>query len=150
MPMLSKFFRWASKTRYLSIVTLLVTMFSFSSSANDQSEAEENYNSSQIEQITSRVESYVDKYIPDFIDKNHTPGAAFILVDKNGPLLIKGYGKHSFKNGVAIDPDKHLFRIASITKTMTGLGIMKLVNEGNVNKHQCSFHWQSKTQSYCY
>ena len=83
--------------------------------------------------IAERVEGYVDSFLPDFIEKNHIPAATFILVDKNGPLLVKGYGKHSFENGNPIQPDKHLFRIASITKTMTGLGIMKLANEGKID-----------------
>jgi len=83
--------------------------------------------------IVERVETYVDKFLPAFLENNHIPAATFILVDKNGPLVVKGYGKHSYENGNPIEPDKHLFRIASITKTMTGLGVMKLVNEGKID-----------------
>ncbi len=83
--------------------------------------------------IARRVETYVDRFFPDHLTKTHTPGATFILVDRNGPLVLRGYGKHSYENGDPIEPDKHLFRIASITKTMTGLGVMKLVNEGKID-----------------
>jgi len=112
---------------------LVLTIFNFNLKASEQENTDSSIQLTTHQAIIAkRVESYVDEYFPDFLEKNHTPGAAFILVDKGGPLLIKGYGKHSFENGNDIEPDKHLFRIASITKTMTGLGIMKLVNEGIV------------------
>ncbi len=126
--------RLLSRMRLAVLFTFLVTGTSYTSSANEQLEIEKSTpEASQTDLITNRVEKYVDEYFPNFLEKNHIPGAAFILVDKNGPLLIKGYGEHSFENGVAIQPDKHLFRIASITKTMTGLGVMKLVNEGKID-----------------
>ncbi len=120
------------KQKFISIILcwFVITGITFDLYANEQQVAQQ---VSVESTITSRVETYVDEYFPDMLEKTHTPGATFILVDRNGPLITRGYGKHSYENGNDIDPARHLFRIASITKTMTGLGIMKLVDEGKID-----------------
>ena len=91
------------------------------------------------------VEEFINTFFPEFMEKSHSPGVSFILVDRNGTVLSKGFGTHHYENGVPIDPDKHIFRIASITKTMTAIGALKLVNEGlldldkNVNEYFTKF-----------
>ena len=116
--------------KLMLIFTLFFSVVITGSTAGIESNTIKNDNTKE---VVDRVENYVDKFFTGFLAKNHTPGVSFILVDKNGALLTKGYGKSKFENGQAIDPQKHLFRIASITKTMTALGVMKLVNENKID-----------------
>ena len=60
------------------------------------------------------------------------PGAS-LAVSKNGKLVyIKGYGNADIGTGEKVTP-AHRFRLASVSKTFTGVAIMKLVQEGKLN-----------------
>jgi len=134
MPLTSLATKLMPKFKSILLFVFIVTAVHLNLMASEQEATELSILKTSPEAIIAkRVEGYVDEYLPNFLEKNHVPAATFILVDKNGPLLLKGYGKHSYENGNPIEPDKHLFRIASITKTMTGLGVMKLVNEGKID-----------------
>ena len=59
------------------------------------------------------------------------PGVA-ILVSRNGvPLLTSGYGLADMKAGTPITPDS-LFDLASVSKQMTGVAILTLVEKGKL------------------
>jgi len=134
MPIISQIYAFQLKKILTILFALIVSCINCNATAQEQSDSGTTPQvTSEQTIIASRVDTWIDNYFPDFMEKSHTPGAVFILVDKNGPLIVKGYGKHSFEDGNDIDPAKHLFRIASITKTMTGLGVMKLVNEGKID-----------------
>ena len=69
------------------------------------------------------------------------PGAAIAIVDTQGPLLVAGYGYADLAERRPVDPERSLFRIASITKTFTWATVMRLVLDGrldlntDVNEH---------------
>jgi CubicO group peptidase (beta-lactamase class C family) len=85
------------------------------------------------EQKIEAVDRYVHDYLTDHLEAQHVPGAVFVLADRNGELVKKGYGEHRWKDGEPIDPDRHLFRIASITKNFTAVAIMQLVEQGLID-----------------
>jgi len=60
------------------------------------------------------------------------PGVA-VLVSRNGePLHLAGYGLADVKAGTPITPDS-LFDLASVSKQMTGVAILTLVEQGKLN-----------------
>ena len=84
----------------------------------------------------------IDSSKIDVIDKNNislmgrtkTPGMVFGIVQNGKPAFIKGYGSAAWSNGSEVPvTDDSVFRIASISKLFTAIGIMKLVEQGLVS-----------------
>ena len=74
------------------------------------------------------MKSY-DQVIPDFMRKYSIPGGA-VAVMRDGKLIYaRGFGYADVENKTPVQPDA-LFRIASVSKTLTSAAIMKLVEEG--------------------
>lgn len=63
--------------------------------------------------------------------KPDAPGAAVIVVKDGKPILRKGYGLANLELDVPIRPDM-VFRLGSMTKQFTAVGILMLVNEGKL------------------
>jgi D-alanyl-D-alanine carboxypeptidase len=60
------------------------------------------------------------------------PGATAIVVRDGAVLLRGGYGMADLEQGIAMAPE-HVFRIGSITKQFTGVGILMLAEEGRLS-----------------
>jgi D-alanyl-D-alanine carboxypeptidase len=74
----------------------------------------------------------VDNKITTFMSTYNIPGAS-LAVTKNGKLVyIKGFGKANTATGELVTP-AHRFRLASVSKTFTGVAILKLVQDGKLN-----------------
>ncbi len=74
----------------------------------------------------------VDSKVQAFMTAYNIPGAS-LAVTKNGKLVyIKGYGVANKATGEAVTP-AHRFRLASVSKTFTGVAILKLVQDGKLN-----------------
>lgn len=72
-----------------------------------------------------------DRVITDFMRKHAIPGGA-VAVMRDGKLIYaRGFGHADVENGTPVQPDA-LFRIASVSKTLTSAAIMKLVEEGRL------------------
>ncbi len=76
---------------------------------------------------------FVDGVVRTKMDEHKIVGAVVAIVTGDEVLLQKGYGLANADTGEKVDPDKHLFRVASITKLFTAMGIMQLVEEGKVD-----------------
>ncbi len=73
----------------------------------------------------------VDAKIEAFLTKYNIPGASF-AVSKNGKMVYaKGYGFADKERNEKVTP-AHTFRLASISKTYTGVAIMNLIQEGKI------------------
>lgn len=74
----------------------------------------------------------VDRFVRAVMQERRVPGAAVAVV-KNGKTIKKqGYGVASVEFNVPVTTET-VFEIGSITKQMTGAGILLLVEEGKVN-----------------
>lgn len=71
----------------------------------------------------------VDNKITQFMTTHNIPGAS-LAISKNGKLVyMKGYGFADQAANEKVTPD-HRFRLASVSKTFTGVAIMKMVQDG--------------------
>ena len=69
--------------------------------------------------------------LPDFVDdffakkmsEHHVPGAAVIIVKDGSVLFSKGYGYANIENDIPVDPQKTIFRVASVSKIFTIAGL---------------------------
>jgi len=65
-----------------------------------------------------------DYFLPLLTDKR-IRAAAVIVVDKEKPILTKCYGP--------VDLERSIWRAASVSKALTAIGVMRLVEQGKVD-----------------
>ncbi len=75
--------------------------------------------------IKNQVQSIADQY--------KAVGVAYVVV-KDGKVIMKdALGQSSIENNTPLDVDRHLFRIASISKSFTSTALMQLVEKGKIS-----------------
>ncbi len=78
------------------------------------------------------LSAYVDGLIEAGMQSEGIAGVTVAVVDRQGPLLLRGYGISDQDTRRPVTPDRTLFRIASISKTFTYLLGLKLVDRGRL------------------
>lgn len=74
----------------------------------------------------------IDSIVNDFIQSNKIKGAS-LAIAKNGKLVYaKGFGWASEEDSIPVSP-YHVFRLASVSKLITAVTIMKLVEEEKIS-----------------
>jgi CubicO group peptidase (beta-lactamase class C family) len=132
-----------SKSRKILLFTLLVSMISFNPGAMDSSVALVEKLVPGNVRLTNRSTeglefSDADKIINSFIRKWSIVGAS-VAISKDGKLsFARGYGYADTVSMTEIQP-YNKFRIASISKLVTAVGIMKLHEEGRLSLNQKVF-----------
>ncbi len=76
---------------------------------------------------------YADAVFQNLILDQNAPGISVTLLHDGETLLKKGYGYSDLDNKVPVSVENTLFRIASISKCITGLALGKMVEEGIVD-----------------
>lgn len=71
----------------------------------------------------------IDREMKAYMDKNGFVGAQIAVMRHDSLLYVKGYGWADKGAGVKMQP-YHTLRIASVSKLITAIGIMKLQEEG--------------------
>lgn len=73
----------------------------------------------------------IEKSFSDFVAQNHIPGLAYGIVVDGGLIHSGGMGIGNVPKKSSIDKDT-VFRIASMTKSFTGMALVKLRDEGKL------------------
>ncbi|MCI4347134.1 MAG: beta-lactamase family protein [Thermoplasmata archaeon] len=76
----------------------------------------------------------LDKFIRTTARKHRIPGLAFLLAQNGRRLVAKGYGYRDVAERLPVTP-RTIFGIASVTKSFTALGILRLQEEGRLRVH---------------
>ena len=89
-------------------------------------------------QLTAEdVNAWLDGKLPDALKNGGIPGAVVTVVKDGQVVTTRGYGWSdtgaSGRDPVAVDPQKSLFRVASISKIPTSISAMQLVEQGKVD-----------------
>ena len=89
-------------------------------------------------QLTAEdVNAWLDGKLPDALKNGDIPGAVVSVVKDGQVVTTRGYGwadtGASGGNPVAVDPQKSLFRVASVSKIPTSIAAMQLVEQGKVD-----------------
>lgn len=79
---------------------------------------------------------FIDSIAKAGMASYYIPGAVIAIVTDSSHVYSNGYGFADLENQVPVDPDRTLFRIASITKTFTALAALQLVEKGKLSLHQ--------------
>ncbi len=72
-----------------------------------------------------------DQRVPDLMRKYAIPGGAVAVVREGKLIYARGFGYADAESRAPVQPDA-LFRIASVSKTLTSAAIMTLVEEGRL------------------
>jgi CubicO group peptidase (beta-lactamase class C family) len=72
-----------------------------------------------------------DQMIPDLMRKHDIPGGAVAVLRAGRLIYARGFGYADVERKTPVQPDA-LFRLASVSKPITGVAIMKLVEEGRL------------------
>jgi len=81
------------------------------------------------------LETFLDNFFAQQMANLHVPGVAFTLVKDGKVFFTKGYGYADLEKKVAVDPDKTLFRLASVSKLFAATAVMQLAETGQLNLH---------------
>ncbi|MCY3552119.1 MAG: serine hydrolase [Candidatus Poribacteria bacterium] len=74
----------------------------------------------------------VDKVFSNFMNDWNIPGGSIAIVKDGRLIYARGFGYANKESNERMSPD-HLFRIASVSKSITSIAIMKLIDEGAIN-----------------
>ncbi len=72
-----------------------------------------------------------DEMMHQFLEKHAVPGAALAVTDHGRLVLARGYGFADIAAQTRVQPDS-LFRIASLSKPITAVAILQLVEKGRL------------------
>ena len=73
----------------------------------------------------------IDRMFQAGVDKGEVPGVVAAVTNRNQIVYLKAFGKQDVARGVPMSTDT-VFRIASMTKPVTSLGIMMLAEQGKL------------------
>jgi CubicO group peptidase (beta-lactamase class C family) len=76
---------------------------------------------------TPTINHLVNSYVSD----HHVPGLSIAVIDRGNVVLVEGYGLADVENSVPATADT-VYRIASLSKSITATSTMKLVEEGKL------------------
>jgi CubicO group peptidase (beta-lactamase class C family) len=77
--------------------------------------------------------AFVDGVMQGLMQARHVPGAVALMVQDGRVTFERGYGLADPGTGRPIDPEKTLFRVASISKLITATAAMQLVEQGKLD-----------------
>jgi len=80
----------------------------------------------------------MDKQVNAFIKRWKIEGASLAVTKDERLVYAKGFGTANNETGEEVKPG-HLFRIASVSKLITAVAIMKLYEEGNIDLDETVF-----------
>ncbi|MGC9344736.1 MAG: serine hydrolase domain-containing protein, partial [Bacteroidales bacterium] len=83
-------------------------------------------------------EEYIDRLFESFLDRYSIKGASVAVTEGEKLVYAKGFGLANTENSEQVQPG-HLFRIASVSKLITAVAIMKLSEENKLDLDQLVF-----------
>ena len=86
-------------------------------------EAKETFRSADMQKVDDAVKKFMNDY--------HIPGLSFAIAKDGRLVLVKTYGYANRETGERVAP-RHRFRIASVTKPITSITIMKLYEQNKL------------------
>ena len=84
----------------------------------------------------AELDAFVEGIVRDAMIREHIAGVTIAVVQNGQVVLKKGYGVASLNPQRPVDPDKSLFRVASVSKTFTWIALMKEVEAGRIRLNQ--------------
>jgi CubicO group peptidase (beta-lactamase class C family) len=81
--------------------------------------------------LTTEGSSALSTFFNDAVARGDVPGVVALVVDRDKVLFHEAFGKQNVAKNVPMAKDT-IFRIASMTKAVTSVGVMQLVEQGKL------------------
>lgn len=79
--------------------------------------------------------AFFDREIASMMEQHNVPGVAAVLVRRDGVEFTAGYGFADLQRRSPIDPERTVFPLGSISKLLTSIAALQLVDSGAVDLH---------------
>jgi CubicO group peptidase (beta-lactamase class C family) len=79
------------------------------------------------------IDAWLDGVVETQRRIHHVPGAVVALVDREGTVLLRGWGYADLPDRRRVDPERTLFRLGSVTKTFVWAALMAEVTAGRLD-----------------
>lgn len=76
---------------------------------------------------------FIDSFFEAEMARSHVPGAVFLLVKNGDVFYASGYGFAHLEDRTPVDPQRTVFRVGSISKSLTAAAVLTLVDEGHLD-----------------
>lgn len=76
--------------------------------------------------------NYIDRQVTRFMERSALKGVSLAVVKNEELVFAQSYGYADIENNIETAPE-HLFRIASVSKLLTAVAVMKLVEDGKMS-----------------
>ena len=74
----------------------------------------------------------IEKKVVELMKKGNIPGLSLVIVNKDKPIYMKGFGYADVENNIPVTPDTH-FELGSVSKAFTALAALQLEKKGLIN-----------------
>jgi CubicO group peptidase (beta-lactamase class C family) len=85
---------------------------------------------------SAALETFVDRIVTNRMQEAHVPGVVVTVVKGDRVIFNKGYGFANLERRTPVDPDKTLFRVASVSKVFNAMAAMRLIDEGRIDVNE--------------
>jgi len=85
---------------------------------------------------SAAVARFADELFPREMSRRRIPGAVFVFVSSGEIAIARGYGAAQLEPPRPVDPERTRFRLASVSKTITAMAALQLVEAGRVDLHR--------------
>jgi CubicO group peptidase (beta-lactamase class C family) len=82
---------------------------------------------------SEEFERFCDDFFSAKMSEYHVPGAAVVIVKDGKAFFSKGYGYANIEKKIPVEPQKTIFRVASVSKIFTITGILQLEESGLID-----------------
>jgi len=79
---------------------------------------------------------FMDATVARLMKQGHVPGTAVAIVHDGRVVFLKGYGQARLDSGDRVDASRTLFRVGSVSKSVTAVAVMQLVDAGKLDLHR--------------
>jgi CubicO group peptidase (beta-lactamase class C family) len=83
----------------------------------------------------AEARAFFDGVVPALLEAYHVPGLVLSVVRDGRVLFAGGWGVADVETGRAMDPERTIVRVASISKLVTATAAMQLVAQGQLDLH---------------
>jgi CubicO group peptidase (beta-lactamase class C family) len=81
---------------------------------------------------SSAVAAFADQFFPQEMVRRHIPGAIFVFVSGAEIAITRGFGVAQLEPRRLVDPERTLFRLASVSKAITATAALQLVERNRI------------------
>src|SRR5689334_13322409 len=80
--------------------------------------------------------SRLDSMVPALMKQYDVPGAAVAVVRGDSTVFLRGFGVSRVTDSARVDPERTLFRLASVSKLFVGTAVMQEVEAGRLRMNE--------------